>query len=88
MAVAIGVVLPIGRVVFLVIRHQIIQREAIMAGDEVDAAVRVAVVLQKSLPKHGMPPDCIRSAISLGIAGQNGTANFGMMFGASLKGIA
>ena len=37
MALAVAVVLAVGRVVFLVVGHQVCQREAVVAGDEIDA---------------------------------------------------
>ncbi len=40
--VAIPVVLAIGIIVFLVIGNEVIQREAVMGGDEVDARPRAA----------------------------------------------
>ena len=38
--VAITIVFAIGFVVLILVRHQVVHREAIMAGDEVDAAKR------------------------------------------------
>ncbi|MDT4872467.1 hypothetical protein FQZ97_1076520 [compost metagenome] len=37
MAVAVAVVLAVGFVVLVVVRHQVVQREAVVRGDEVDA---------------------------------------------------
>ncbi len=39
---AIGIILAVGEVVLLVVRNQVGQREAVMAGDEVDAVIRFA----------------------------------------------
>src|SRR5436190_3058616 len=52
---AVVVVLAVGFVVFLVVRHEIAQREAVVRRDEVDARVRLASVVGVEIGAAGEP---------------------------------
>ena len=51
--VAVAVVLAVGLVVLLVVGNQIVQREAVVRGDEVDAGLRAATVVVELLAGAG-----------------------------------
>ena len=51
--VAVAVVLAVGLVVLLVVGNQIVQREAVVRGDEVDAGLRAAAIVMELLAGTG-----------------------------------
>ena len=61
--VAVAVVLAVGLVVFFVIADQIVQAEAVVGGDEVDAGVRPAAVVFVQVARSAQPGGEFRDGV-------------------------
>ena len=53
--VAVAVFLAVGHVVFFVVADQIVQRKAVVGGDEVDAGRRTAPAVAENIRRTGQP---------------------------------
>ncbi|CAM5589026.1 hypothetical protein SGLAM104S_04776 [Streptomyces glaucescens] len=64
-ALSVAVVLPVGLVVLLVVRRQVVQGEAVVAGDEVDGGQRPPPVVLVEVGRAGQPGGELRQGARL-----------------------
>jgi hypothetical protein len=54
-ALAVAAALAVGLVVLLVVGHEVVEREAVVGGDEVDRGDRAAAVVLVEVARAGQP---------------------------------